>query len=357
MNTHPTPIPFDPAEGSERDFAALLRLFNRLQAEVHPDDAPQSLVDIQANLRATPSFMTTRRWLCWTPDGDQAAAYALVSIITGMDTNQHLAQFRLAVDPDWRLQGLGSHLLAQVAAMVRAAGRTLLVTDTSSNAPAGEAFMRRLGAEVGLEALTNQLDIARLDRAQMQAWLADGESRSGAEFVVDFWDGAYPEADIDAIVAMKRVMNSAPTDDLEVEDTNFTAEQLRQLETMLLTQRRVTRWTVYARQRATGAVVGYSELFFRPHDPTTAEQGDTAVFPDFRNRGLGRWLKAAMALRIISQRPEVQRIRTGNAGSNAPMLKINHEMGFEVYENVRLWQVKLTQVEAYLTQRGLLQTA
>lgn len=354
MNTALSPIPFDPAQGAERDFAAVQRLLNRMQAEAHPDDAPQSLADVQTNLRATPSFMTTRRWLCWAPSGDQLAAYALSSIVTGMDTNRHLAQFRVAVDPDWRCQGLGSRLLAEVTAMARATGRTLLVTDTSSNAPAGEVFMRRLGAEVGLEALTNQLDMARLDHALLGRWLADGEARSAAEFSVDFWDGAYPQADIDAIVAMKRVMNSAPTDDLDVEDTNFTAEQLRQIETMLLTQRRVTRWTAYARQRATGAVVGYTEVFFRPHDPATAEQGDTAVFPDFRNHGLGRWLKAAMALRIVNERPQVQRIRTGNAGSNAPMLKINREMGFEVYENVRLWQVKLTQVEAYLMKRGLL---
>ena len=42
----------------------------------------------------------------------------------------------------------------------------------------------------------------------------------------------------------------------------------------------------------------------------------------------------------LGERPEVEVIRTMNANSNAPMLKINIEMGFKHYRSNTLWQVE-----------------
>jgi len=52
-------------------------------------------------------------------------------------------------------------------------------------------------------------------------------------------------------------------------------------------------------------------------------------------------LKATMALRLVSERPEVRSISTGNAGSNAPMLSINHAMGFRCVEQRDYYQVAI----------------
>jgi len=72
------------------------------------------------------------------------------------------------------------------------------------------------------------------------------------------------------------------------------------------------------------------------------------VLPEFQNRGLGRWMKTAMLQKVLRERPQVTKIRTGNADSNAPMLKINHELGFKPYISTYAWQVELAQVQAYL---------
>jgi mycothiol synthase len=72
--------------------------------------------------------------------------------------------------------------------------------------------------------------------------------------------------------------------------------------------------------------------------------------PRYRNRGLGRWLKAAMLERVLDDRPEVKRVRTENADSNAPMLKINQELGFRHYFAEYDWQVSVESVKAYLDQ-------
>ena len=94
--------------------------------------------------------------------------------------------------------------------------------------------------------------------------------------------------------------------------------------------------------------MGLTEVIWSLNRPHILNQGFTAVYPDYRNKGLGRWLKAEMITKILNERPEVQFIRTGNANSNAPMLKINNEMGFQAYYASTIWQIDTAQVEKYL---------
>ena len=58
-----------------------------------------------------------------------------------------------------------------------------------------------------------------------------------------------------------------------------------------------------------------------------------------------------MMKKILEERPEVKFVRTGNANSNAAMLKINKEMGFKSYISNTVWQVETAQVEKYLAQK------
>ena len=61
---------------------------------------------------------------------------------------------------------------------------------------------------------------------------------------------------------------------------------------------------------------------------------------EHRNLGLGRWLKAANALRLLDERPEVTTIETWNAGVNAAMLAINHAMGFQPVAEWQEWTLQ-----------------
>ena len=51
---------------------------------------------------------------------------------------------------------------------------------------------------------------------------------------------------------------------------------------------------------------------------------------------------------MLKERPQVKYVRTGNADSNAAMLKINTELGFKPYTADALWQVTLQQAVDYL---------
>lgn len=334
---------------SEAEYVALNALQNDVRAERLPDDPPIP-VDMTTNrYQTTPEFIAISAWAVWLPDKSAMVGYGEVMFsLTG--DNAHLGQFDISVRPAYRGQGIGKVLLHEIAAETRKQGRTLLIAITTGAVPAGERFMERLGAEQGLAAHTNQLAIATLNRALIAEWLAIG-NQAGARYELGFWPGAYPEADLDAIAHLHEAMHAAPTGDLDIDDFHFTPEHLRQLEENIFA-RGTERWTMYLREKATAAFVGYTEVLWNARNPTILQQGDTAVFPDHRGQGLGRWLKAAMLDKVLREWDTVQVVRTGNADSNAAMLKINQEMGFKPYLSECVWQVSLRNVWTYLDKEG-----
>jgi GNAT superfamily N-acetyltransferase len=74
---------------------------------------------------------------------------------------------------------------------------------------------------------------------------------------------------------------------------------------------------------ASAQVAGFTEMGFPLKQPTTANQWTTVVWPEHRGRGIGKWLKAAMLERILTDCSRVREVRTGNLTTNEPMLAIN----------------------------------
>jgi mycothiol synthase len=52
--------------------------------------------------------------------------------------------------------------------------------------------------------------------------------------------------------------------------------------------------------------------------------------------------------KVLKERPEVKYVRTGNADTNAAVLKINNELGLKPYMDSTLWQVEIERVLEYL---------
>jgi len=341
---------FDAEKASASELAVFHVFLNRMQAEEWPDDSPQSLDEMVCRLRSVPPFIDLQRWVVWGADERKIVARAQV-VARNVGGNEHLAEFHIAVLPERRRRGIAKELLGAVTLAAQGLGRRLLLAATDSDVPAGRAFMERIGARAGLVERISQLELADLDRDLLEEWPARAQERAG-DFELGLWEGPYPEAEIEAIVKMRDVMNTAPREDLELEDFESTPEILRQIEAMLA-QRQMERWTMYARHVESGELAGYTEVLWNPYQPDLLLQDDTAVDPRFRNRGLGRWLKAAMLKKVLRDRPTVKRVRTGNAGSNAPMLRINHELGFKLYKTITIWQVGVDQVQEYLATSGV----
>jgi mycothiol synthase len=315
-----------------------------LHMESRPDDPPRPLEVLRTEFENVPEFVRFRFVGARLPDGSFAGAANVSWGLT--DENRHLASVDVNVHPEHRRRGIAKALLRPVVDVVEEDGRSVLMGSSNDRVPAGEAFARRTGAEVGLLGHTNRLLISAVDREMIARWIAEGPVRAPGYSLVAI-DGRYPDDLVEPIIDVLDVMNTAPREGLDMEDQNWTVEQIRQGEESMAATKR-ERWHLAARHDASGDLVGFTEVSWVPHEPATVWQWGTAVRPEHRGHALGKWLKATMLKRILDERPGVVDVRTHNADSNEPMLGINRLMGFEPYRTDINWQVPVEDVKAYL---------
>ena len=333
----------DVKHATSEQYAAINEFGNVIRAERIPDDPPMPLDEEIRRLRNIPLVVDVLVWLAW--DGARVVADGNLEVLR-TEQNAHLVEGRINVRPEYRRRGVGSRLLDRLAGATAREGRSMMIGFTYSTIPAGDAFMERLGAAVGLETHTNQLALEDLNRGLIPLWLGRAKERaSGFELIL--WTNDYPEDQLEAISRVWDSMNRAPRGTLQVEDEHFTEEHIRDF-ARADRERGNEVWSMAVRERATGNLAGFTEVSWHPNRPEVVQQRGTGVLAEYQNLGLGRWLKAAMLEKILRERPQVKRVRTGNADSNAPMLKINTELGFRPYISHRIWQIELAQVQGYL---------
>lgn len=337
---------FDRMAATDQQFATLNDLRNAVMAVATPDDPPNTVENTRMQLQNIPPVFEFHGWVAW--DGDRAVGFAN-AVVPRMETNQHLIQMDISVAPESRRDGLATAFLPAIVELARRENRRMVMANTWSTIPAGERFMEALGGNVGLSMRRNDLLVADLDRPLLRRWIDRARERAGAYDIVEF-TGPYPEAELGRISEMQKAINGMPTDTLDVEDFEFTPDHLKQMDESMVAQGG-DRWSLVAREKLTGAYVGWTDMTFNPRKPKLADVGGTAVYPEHQNHGLGRWLKAAILDKLLREKPEVERVRTGNAHSNAPMLKINDELGFKPALTMNLWQVDTDRVSEYLERR------
>jgi GNAT superfamily N-acetyltransferase len=320
-------------EGPTADEAVLRHAFSLLEledAELRPEDPPFAWEEFHGLERSSVDDEVRLRWLV-TDDEGRPVARARADLPTAH--NRHLAVVLVYVAPAHRRQGLGRRLLREVVDAVAADGRTDLVTDIAEG-NAGEAFFAGLGGTVGLPQRHSRLDLTKLDHDLLDRWIAAGEQVEGYSLVE--WVQHCPDEWLDAFVTVRTAMNGAPHDDLPIDDRVLTPDSVRQREREL-DEAHLERWTLAVAHDATKTFAGFTDVIFAENAPNNGWQGSTAVVPEHRGHGFGRWLKAAMARRILERRPSVTTIDTENAFSNGPMLAINVEMGFRLLRTVNGW--------------------
>jgi GNAT superfamily N-acetyltransferase len=95
-----------------------------------------------------------------------------------------------------------------------------------------------------------------------------------------------------------------------------------------------------------GVISGITDTTWAAYRRKIIQQMFTGVRPSARGRGIGKWIKAAMLLHLRDLHPDAEWVSTENAGSNAPMLKINRTLGFKPYRNGTAYQMSLEKLEA-----------
>lgn len=327
---------FDPSTASEGDLRAVFELNKALDVEVEEEGPAPVWEEWSYRVRNRPSWRPLLHWVAH--EGGELVATASAEL-DDSGTNRSLAEIFGGVVPDRRRRGIATALYDMIRDDLVADGRTLLAFHTRDGAAPAEAFIARTGATKRIVERRSRCPVAGLDRALLEGWVQRAAERARDYDLVDF-SLPTPEELVERWADLQFVMNTAPLDDFEFEDERLTPAMIREIEGRMADLGRSNRVLV-ARHEASDDWAGFSELIFTPHHPMMAIQEGTGVRPEHRDRGLGRWVKAANALWLVDNKPDVEYIDTWNAFSNAPMLAINDAMGFEVVGAYAAWQVQL----------------
>lgn len=347
MDTITPPIErIDPRTADDALLREMNAYGNARRAESRPEDPPTPDEQVIAAMRAMPPFTHPTHFLMRDATGAIiASAQANYEVA---DDNQHLLWAGITVAPEHRRKGYATALLARIIEVADEASRTMLMGGTGDAVPAGAAFAERIGATKGYRDHTNRLLLAEVDRELIDRWIADAATRSVGYSLIAH-DGAYGDDLIEQVIPVHELMNTAPKEDLAMDDWKITREKMEAWEHQFFAIGN-DRWSLFAKHDATGTLVGFTEVAIDPSTPDTFHQMGTAVHPEHRGAALGKWLKAAMIRRILDERPDVVDVRTANADSNAAMLAINTELGFEPFRAHASWQVPVETVRAYLAR-------
>lgn len=306
-----------------------------LDAELWPGEPPVPPERFIAVERSLPERLRRHVARAWTLDGGLAGE-ASCRIDPEYDETPDLLPIGVFVHADHRRYGVGARLLERLVDFARADGRTRLSSWTTSRVPAGQAFAEACGARPVSLGHINQLPTRAVDRAQLEHWVEEGPVRAPG-YVLIGWDGATPDEHVTGFASLYEVMNDAPLDDLETNDFTFSPARLREWEVLMEAHGGELR-TLVARA-PDGALAGFHNVSRWHFRPRTVNVEDTAVRREHRGHALGKWLKAAMTLRILDEWPEVTGIRTGNADSNEPMMGINRAMGYVPLVSTTTWEL------------------
>jgi len=340
----------NPVEFTDDEIADGVKFGNALQHEVLPDDEPTKLEDALAFHRTVPERIRRTSVRVRDEKGDIVASTG-IRIDPEHDDNPDMIGGSVNVRSDHRRNGLGAQLFAYFVALAQREGRSRIIGGTNERIPAGAQFAKTMGAEPKQEMHLNHLPVAEVDRALMEQWVKEGPSRA-EDYELFGWDGPVPEEHMENYLSMVLVMNTAPRDDLEMNDFTITAGEIREGEKQAAAIG-LEHWTLVARRKSDGEWAGFHDVSWVPRDPTNVWVGATGVRPEHRGHALGKWLKAAMTLRILDQRPEANDIRTGNADSNDAMLGINKLMGYRPLLGSTTWEISTEKAAAWLAEKGI----
>lgn len=240
------------------------------------------------------------------------------------------ASLHIAVLPTHRRRGVGSALMEHAVRIAGEEQQASLMTivhqqwpDGPVRAEAGSAFVQSHGFDVGNIEVRSR---AALTPVEAESSLADKAQSASQDFDTVRWVGHIPEEFLIGAAALHTTFSTEiPRGRLQPAASQVTPDQLRrQAETAA--EQGTFRCGVLALHRPTRRVVGSTFIIVPRDEP--ADQRITLVSPDCRGHRLSMRLKIDNLRQLRELRPDVSWVWTENAESNAPMRRVNEQLGF-----------------------------
>lgn len=343
--------PFDPKRATREEWTRFHRFRRARHEETDPDDPVLADATVEARKRHPDTDWEELEFAIQDVDRPNEWIGRLYLEFArperpAFDENKHILWIWMALQPDYRRQGIGRTLLAQAARYAGEHDKSLVMSYAEE--ASGLAFWKAVGAQDAQHDRQSRLVLEEVDWPMVEEWVAEGPGRSPTARLRWYTDRV-DDADLEEWCrAFTEVWNMMPRDNLDLGDEVFTPERWRNDEEGVAKAGGTTLTALT--QEEDGSISGLTAMGYFPEEDWMIHQWMTGVRRPYRGRGLGKWLKAAMLLRVRKEFPQVRVVRTGNAFSNAPMLSINERLGFKLYREGMEVQIGLGDLEAYLAE-------
>ena len=325
---------FDPDTASEDTREQVIDIMEENSYEDFPD-YPFSREEVRKSWKVKNPYKNVFRWIGRNQHGD-VIAYALQvndnPTSPEYEPNKDVVYANLRVKKAYRRQGIGSEFLDLMKKHTVKMGGKILELFTCN--PAAIAYAEKLGLEVKHKHYVNRVFLKDIDWDLMREWVNNGTIKApGVKLELI---SIIPDEDLEQFTDLyTETINQAPWGGSTEERVTPESYRVREKEAE---EEGKEHW-VYCSREPNGELSGLTEVYYTPDLPRGINQELTGVRDKYRERGLGKWLKAQMALYVREKYPSVEYISTGNAVNNGPMLAINHQMGYREVNVFHLYNI------------------
>ncbi|MEW6422169.1 MAG: GNAT family N-acetyltransferase [Deinococcota bacterium] len=261
---------------------------------------------------ATPRSSAAAGW--WRTGERYAASPACISLYFSPFDPPGFLHAGILVQPEARGRGVGRDLWAVLEGAAREAGASWLAADVADTDPESLAWAERRGFRTHAHRFASELDLTTFDETPHQAALARAEGQGVTFTDLSGADGG----------TLERYLNFVADRLIETPDLaghpRWPLSQVREI--LHLDDDPRPDWLILAvgpggEWLGTTAMVAYRDM---------ASNELTAMHPQARGRGLALRLKLHALRR--AREAGLRVMRTNNHSRNAPMLAVNHRLGF-----------------------------
>lgn len=258
--------------------------------------------------------------------------------------NLTMAFTEVFVAPEEQRRGVGSALVSDLLERVAAAGRTVVLAETTYGFERREdhpyrRFAEKHGFVQASTEVSRRLELP-VDDGQIQAWIDEAAPHHTDYRIETFRNADVPD---ELLPSMCHVVNQlaldAPTGDIEFEAEQTTPEVWRQRRDREKREG-LQRYETVAIDRA-GNAVAVTNIGVPAENDGKAHQWATIVLEEHRGHRLGLAIKAHNLRALQRDHPERTSIHTSNSEVNGPMIDINERLGFKPVELLVEFQRKL----------------
>ncbi|MFF3209203.1 GNAT family N-acetyltransferase [Streptomyces sp. NPDC002886] len=235
---------------------------------------------------------------------------------------EHLAELTLHVHPTERREGIGSRLLEAAVAAARDNARRCVTAQAEAGSPA-DHFLPAHGFRKVLTLRFARLALADVDPAALAAII----ERPHPGYRLESWRGTVPDGLARTFAASRRAMDDMPMEDTDHGITIWDVDRVRAA-AKAVEDRGDQLHTVVAIDTADGSIAGFTELVVPGDGKGDGQHYGTAVLPEHRGHGLGRWMKAESIRQAHARHPDLGGLLTDTADSNTHMRHISDSLAY-----------------------------